>query len=299
MNDYIDVRLTPEPCSETVTDVLAALLAEAGGYESFVPDSEGLTAYVKKELYSDDIINEIIASFPIDGVAITALPAVVEGRDWNAEWEKNYFKPIVIDNRCVIHSSFHNDVPEAPYDIVIDPKMAFGTGHHFTTSLMIRCLLDLSLEGKSVIDMGTGTGILAILAAMRGAATVNAVEIDEFAQINAVENVSLNGHPEINVILGDASVLPSLPKADYFLANINRNIILGDMEAYAAAIKPGGLLIMSGFYKADAIDIVACGLEYGLSYSAHKVDNDWTQLILRKQKINLACAGMEPNRKTS
>lgn len=282
MNDYMEVRLTPSPCNETITDVLAALLAENGGYESFVPDDEGLTAYVRKELYSVEKLNDIISSFPLEGVGIAVLADLIEGRDWNAEWEKNYFKPIVIDNRCVIHSTFHKDVPAAPYDIVIDPKMAFGTGHHFTTSLMIRCLLDMPLEGKTVIDMGTGTGILAILAAMRGAAAVNAIEIDEFAQMNAVENVALNGHPEINVILGDASALSSLPKADCFLANINRNIILNDMAAYAAALKPGGMLVMSGFYKADAIDLVACGQKLGLEYRAHDVDNDWTRLVLRK-----------------
>lgn len=294
MNDYVEVRVTPVPCSETITDVLAALLADEAGYESFVPDSEGLTAYVKKELFSEAALEAVTAAFPIEGVTFKCLTQTVEGQDWNAEWEKNYFKPIVIDNRCVIHSTFHTDVPTADYDIVIDPKMAFGTGHHFTTSLMIRRLLQLPLEGKSVIDMGTGTGILAILAAMRGATVVNAIEIDEFAQVNAVENVAQNGHPEINVILGDASALTALQPADYFLANINRNIILADMQAYARALKPGGLLIMSGFYKADAIDLVACGNEHGLAYYDHTTDNDWTQLVLRKQKIALAGTGLQP-----
>lgn len=290
MNDYVEVRVTPVPCSETITDVLAALLADEAAYESFVPDSEGLTAYVKKELFSEAALEAITAAFPIEGVTFKCLTQTVEGQDWNAEWEKNYFKPIVIGDRCVIHSTFHTDVPTADYDIVIDPKMAFGTGHHFTTSLMIRRLLQLPLEGKSVIDMGTGTGILAILAAMRGATSVNAIEIDSFAQVNAVENVALNGHPEINVILGDASALAVLQPADYFLANINRNIILADMQAYARALKPGGLLIMSGFYKADAIDLVACGNALGLAYYDHTTDNDWTQLVLRKQKIALAGA---------
>ncbi len=282
MNDYVEVRVTPVPCNETITDILAAMLADEGSYESFVPDAEGMTAYVRKELFSYDVLNDVIADFPLDDVTFTYEVRTVEGQDWNAEWEKNYFKPIVVGDRCVIHSTFHTDVPEADYDIVIDPKMAFGTGHHFTTSLMLRRLLELPLEGKSVIDMGTGTGILAILAAMRGATQINAIEIDEFAQVNAVENVALNNHSEINVILGDASALAALPEADYFLANINRNIILADMEAYVRVIKPGGLLIMSGFYKADAIDIVARGREFGMSYEDHSVDNDWTQLVLRK-----------------
>lgn len=249
MNDYVEVRLDVTPCDENATDILAALLCEHD-YESFVPDGAGLTAYVKKELFDQEVFRQVIAEFPFPAT-VDVKWDTVEGRDWNSEWEKNYFQPIVVDDKCVIHSSFHKDIPSLPYDIVIDPKMAFGTGHHQTTSLIIKRLLEMSLEGKSVIDMGTGTGILAILAAMRGASRVEAIEIDEFAYLNAVDNVKINNHPEINVILGDASALSGIEPADIFIANINRNIITGDIASYAEALRDGGTMILSGFYDDD------------------------------------------------
>ncbi|MDE6117834.1 MAG: 50S ribosomal protein L11 methyltransferase [Duncaniella sp.] len=156
MNDYVEVRLDVTPCDETRTDVLAALLAEAG-FESFVPDETGITAYIRSEEFSGDAIESIIGSFPME-CDIKWHDVVVEGQDWNKEWEKNYFQPIVIDDKCVIHSSFHKDIPACTYDIVIDPKMAFGTGHHSTTSLILRQLLSMDLSGLNVVDMGTGTG---------------------------------------------------------------------------------------------------------------------------------------------
>ncbi|WP_290199884.1 50S ribosomal protein L11 methyltransferase, partial [uncultured Muribaculum sp.] len=249
MNDYTEVRIDMSPCNETMTDVMAALLCEHG-YESFVPDECGMTAYIKLEDFDRKVLDEVTAELPFD-TSVTVKCETVEGRDWNQEWEKNYFKPITVDGKCVIHSSFHTDIPSMPYDIVIDPKMAFGTGHHQTTTLIIRRLLELPLEGRSVIDMGTGTGILAILAAMRGAGPVTAIEIDEFAHVNAVENVSLNHHPEINVVLGDASALAGVEPVDLFLANINRNIIVGDLQVYASRLKEGGTMLLSGFYEDD------------------------------------------------
>ncbi|MDE5858237.1 MAG: 50S ribosomal protein L11 methyltransferase, partial [Muribaculaceae bacterium] len=250
MNDYRELRINVSPCSETVTDILAQFLSEAG-YESFVADDNGLTSYIKNELFDPAAVAEIIDTFPIENIKMDISDTFVEGRDWNSEWEQHYFKPIIVNGQCVIHSSFHKDIPEAQYDIVIDPKMAFGTGHHQTTSLIIERLLAMDLDNKSVIDMGTGTGILAILAAMRGARPITAIEIDPMAHVNAVENVKLNGHPEIDVILGDASALSNVQPADILLANINRNIIVGDMESYSNALKTGGTMILSGFYEDD------------------------------------------------
>lgn len=281
MNDYIELRVDLNPCDEAATDVLAALLAEHG-YESFVPDEYGLTAYVREGDFDAGILRDVIAEMPFEGITADSRWEKVEGRDWNAEWEKNYFQPIVIDGRCVIHSSFHNDIPAADYDIVIDPKMAFGTGYHQTTTLIIRHLLGEDLNGKSVTDVGTGTGILAILAAMRGASPVNAIEIDEFAHVNAVENVALNGHGEINVILGDASALEALEPADILLANINRNIILNDLGRYAQALVPGGEMVLSGFYSADADIILADAEKLGLAYKSRASIDDWTCLVLTK-----------------
>lgn len=280
MNDYIETRLDVTPCDETATDILAALLCEKG-YESFVPDGNGLTAYVKKELFNDSVFKEIVADFPFQAT-IEVKWATVEGRDWNSEWEKNYFKPIIVDDLCIIHSSFHKDIPALPYDIVIDPKMAFGTGHHQTTSLIIRRLLESRLEGKSVIDMGTGTGILAILAAMKGASHVEAVEIDEFAYENALENVALNRHPEIRITHGDATALKSMAPADLLLANINRNIITADMGAYADALKPGGEMILSGFYQNDIPVIVAEAGKHNLKFVNNTSQDNWTSVLLTK-----------------
>ena len=282
MNDYYKLRLNLNPCSEDATDYLAALLADAG-FESFVPDETGLDAYVKAECYDPAAVNTALADFPL-GCKIDVSAELVPGQDWNAEWEKNYFQPIVVDDKCVIHSSFHTGYPACEYDITIDPKMAFGTGHHSTTSLIIERLLAMPLHGKTVIDVGTGTGILAILAAMRGAAPVYGIEIDGFAYENALDNVAANSHPEISLIHGDASALASLPQADVLIANINRNIITADISAYAAALKPGGTMMLSGFYLSDAPILAAAALPYGLTVAdtATKPDG-WTSLMLTKE----------------
>ena len=283
MNDYIETRINISPCDETATDILASLLCDIG-YESFVPDTEGTTAYIKKELFDKGKLDLTIDTFPLPGYKFEVSTKEIEGKDWNAEWERNYFKPIVVDDRCVIHSSFHTDIPKCEYDIVIDPKMAFGTGHHATTSLIIYRLLHTDLNGLSVIDMGTGTGILAILAAMKGASPVNAIEIDPFAQTNAVENVRLNNHPEINVILGDADSLEGLPKADIFIANINRNIILNDMGKYAEAMKPGASILLSGFYEDDVNMLLEQAQTYKLEFLRVSSRDRWACLELRKSE---------------
>lgn len=282
MNDYIRVRinLTPTP-NEDVTDILAALLADKG-FESFEPDASGLDAYCRAELFNPESPAEAIADLPFEGYAAEVSTERIEGQDWNAEWERNYFKPIVIADRAVVHSSFHTDIPRAEYDIVIDPKMAFGTGHHSTTTLIATRILDTDLRGKRMIDVGTGTGILAILGAMRGAERVDAIEIDPPAYENALDNVRLNGHEEINVILGDASALKALPPADLLTANINRNIILGDMAAYKDATADGGLLIFSGFYVDDIPMIRSRADELGLTFIDYTEHDRWVSTLFRK-----------------
>lgn len=278
MNDYVEVRLNLVPCDETRTDILAALLAEEG-FESFVPDSEGLTAYVKAELYSKEGVEKVLSDFPME-TAISITDAVVEGRDWNSEWEKNYFQPIVIDDKCVIHSSFHKNIPECRYDIVIDPKMAFGTGHHATTTLILRQLLAKDLAGLKVVDMGTGTGILAILASMRGASRIDAIEIDEFAFNNAIDNVRLNFAENIYLHLGDASELAIIGNVNLFIANINRNIITADLPAYIATLAPDATMLLSGFYEEDIPVILEVAEPLGLKYKSHQVLDRWTCLEL-------------------
>ena len=285
MNNYYSVRIEADPCTEDITDLAAAFLADAG-FESFEPDPTGLTAYIKAEDGAPEgagckAAREALLDFPMD-VDFSISETLVEGKDWNEEWEKNYFKPIVIGDRCAIHSSFHTDVPEAEYDIVIDPKMAFGTGHHDTTSQMVAHILHEDMEGRSVIDMGTGTGILAILAAMRGARPVTGIEIDRPAWENAVENTRLNG-VDATMIHGDASALEPLEEADYLFANINRNIILGDIDRYAARLRKGGKMLLSGFYEEDIPLIEEAAARHGLKEEARLVSNRWTALRMVKE----------------
>ena len=280
MNDYIEVRIDADPCTEDITDLLAAELADIG-FESFVADSKGLTAYAPIKLYDKEAVKNALAEFPID-CSLNVSDNFVEGRDWNAEWEKNYFRPIVIGKRVAIYSSFHTDVPEAEHKIVIDPKMAFGTGHHATTSQVIKALLELDLRNKTVIDMGTGTGILAILAAQLGAEHVTGIEIDEFAYVNAVENIRQHGHPEITLINGDASALAGVPACDVFIANINRNIITGDIDRYAKALKPGGTMLLSGFYVEDIPVVTAAAEKHGLRETGYTDEERWVCLRLAK-----------------
>ena len=180
MNNYIKVTFTITPAEESISDVLAALLADVG-FESFVPEETGLTAYAPKALFDSDAVAAVVENFPLDGFSIAYDAEEIEGEDWNAEWEKNYFQPIVLGEDCVIHSTFHTDVPSARYDILIDPKMAFGTGYHQTTCHMLRAILGEDMSGKSALDMGCGTALLAILARKHGADRVVAVDIDEFA----------------------------------------------------------------------------------------------------------------------
>lgn len=280
MQDYIALRIEATPCDETITDLVAAFLGETG-FESFTPDENGVTAYIQDHLYNKESVNEALSDFPID-TTFTITEEKVEGRDWNEEWEKHYFQPIVVGDQCVVHSSFHKDVPRAKYDIVIDPKMAFGTGHHATTSNMMRFILETDLKGKSVIDMGTGTGILAILSKMKGGAKVTGIEIDPFAWENAVENARLNG-VEVEMLCGGAEKLEQIDKADFFLANINRNVITGDIKAYAKALKKGGTMYLSGFYKADIPIIESAAREYGLKKESFKEENDWVAVKLTKE----------------
>lgn len=277
MNDYISLRVDATPCSEVVTDLVADALADIG-FESFVPDDTGVTAFINASLYSKEKALEALADFPLE-TEFSLSDDFIEGRDWNSEWEKNFFKPIVIGGQCVVHSSFHHDYPSARYDIVIDPKMAFGTGHHSTTTLMLKFILASDMEGKTVIDMGTGTGILSILCSMRGAAKVTGIEIDEGAWLNALENRTLN-HVGVDFINGDASALDPLEPADYFFANINRNVITSDFGAYAAKVGDCGRMFLSGFYTEDVPVIEKCAAEHGFRIEEMAEDNNWCGLKL-------------------
>lgn len=272
---YLEFIFKTEPCSEAVNDVLAATLGEVG-FESFVDSESGITAYIQQELYREELLKASLEDFPIENVSIGYTWSEAEDKDWNEEWEKNFFQPIVIGNRCVIHSTFHQDVPQAEYDIVINPQMAFGTGHHETTSLIISELLDADLKGKTVLDMGCGTSILAILASMRGADALLAVDIDSWCVNNSIENIALNHINNIEVELGDAATLNGKGPFDVVIANINRNILLHDMAAYVACMRPQAELYMSGFYAEDVPLIREKAESLGLHFTHSKSQNNWT-----------------------
>ncbi len=272
--NYYELKITISPNTETSRDILASLLAEIG-FESFVESEDGLDAYVSEKNYSEESIAELLSDVPLIDAEIKYASNYVVSQDWNEEWEKNFFQPIIIDDKCVIHSSFHKDIPTLPYDIIIDPKMAFGTGHHETTSLMVSYLLQLDSKGKSFLDMGCGTAVLAILAKMHGSDRTLAIDNDEWAYQNSLENVQLNHTEDIEVLLGDAGLLGE-EQFDIIFANINRNILLADIHIYVSCMKPGSELYMSGFYSEDLNIISKECIKNGLHLIDSKVKNNWT-----------------------
>lgn len=264
-----------------LNDVLAAELGEIG-FESFTENDNGLQGYISDTIYNVEELKEKLASFPLENVEIRYTESLVESKDWNEEWEKNYFKPIRIGKDCIIRASFHEDEPGYAYTIIIDPKMAFGTGNHETTYLMISEMLKLDLNGKELLDMGCGTAVLAILARMKGAARVVAIDIDQWAYDNALENIRLNHTDKIQVALGGAEQIPAAGQFDLVFANINRNILLADIRHYNACMKPGALLYMSGFYTQDIPAIEEECNRNGLTLLSHTEKNNWVAVKVQK-----------------
>lgn len=279
---YKQLSLRISPYSEESAEILTAFLAEAG-CDSFSQEGETLHAFIPSSQYDPGRIRQSIGSFPEALAKIEYHVSDAEDKDWNREWEQHYFQPIVIGNRCCVHSTFHRDIPPGEYDIVINPQMAFGTGHHATTSLILEELLETDLRGKALLDMGCGTSILAILATLRGATPVTAIDIDDWCINNSLENIALNGlEGKITVLHGDASLLSGLPEQDVILANINRNILLQDMPAYAHALSPrGGEIWMSGFYTQDIPVLMERAKQLGFSYLSDKEKDGWSCLHLK------------------
>lgn len=272
---YTEVTFTLTPNSETAQDVLVGLAGDIG-FDSFMAEDDCLKAYIPRHSYNEAALQELLSSFPLPDTAISYTAQLMEDKDWNEEWEKNFFQPIVIGDRCVIHSTFHQNIPSMPYDILINPQMSFGTGHHETTSLIVCRLLDTDLQGLSVLDMGCGTSILAILASKRGASSITAIDIDDWCVSNSADNIRLNGIENITVRLGDADLLRNeQPDFDVVIANINRNILLADMDAYAACMHPGSLLFLSGFYVTDIPAIRESLEKNGLTFVEHFENNNW------------------------
>ena len=236
-----------------------------------------MKAYINKDVYQSDDIATALQCYNFSA-KITWVANEIKGDNWNASWEQDSFKPIVIGEQCVVHATYHSDYPKCKYDIIIDPKMSFGSGHHETTSMMLEALLEADIKGKNVIDMGAGTGILSIMASKLGAQKVVGVEIDAGAWQNAVDNATLNNAP-IEMILGDAKSLPSDSDCDFFLANINRNIIINDIDKYSKTLRNGAKLFISGFYEADLPILCNKLSDYTLHLEKHIVRNEWTMAV--------------------
>jgi ribosomal protein L11 methyltransferase (prmA) len=267
--NYIEYDFTVSP-TEMGAEILMAELAEVG-FDSFEDTPTGIKAYIPKDSWNEHILQDIyLLSNP--EFTISYQITEIEQVNWNEEWEKN-FSPIVVEDLCTVRANFH-PVPNTRYDIVITPKMSFGTGHHETTYMMLQQLLPLSLEGAKVLDMGCGTGILAIMAALRGAHDITAIDIDPWCVENATENVQQNDCSFITIKEGDVSLIAG-EQYNLILANINRNILLSDIPAYTQALLPQGLLLVSGFYEEDLPAIKEKCQEVGLTYLSHIERNRW------------------------
>ena len=275
-NIYIEYNFKVIP-KEPAAEILIAELG-AVGFESFVENEDGVTAYIQKEEWNSNILDTIFV-LNSDEFSIEYNQNEVEQTNWNAEWEKN-FTPIKVDEIVSIRAPFHEN-PNLKYDIVIEPKMSFGTGHHETTHMMVQHLLQLDLNNKQTLDMGCGTGILAIFAEMKGAKPIDAIDIDNWCYENSIENVTRNNCHHISVFEGDSSLLIN-KKYDLIIANINRNILLMDMKVYANCLNEKGILLLSGFYEEDIPIIDAEVSKYNLKLESFIQRNNWVALKYNK-----------------
>jgi len=264
----IDCKVTPvEPWADLLIAALGAI-----GYESFENTDSGFLAYVALADYDAQTTAEVLDTYQ-EHCAVNFSTKEIAATNWNADWEKN-FSPITVGDRIHVRAPFH-EVTDAEYDIVIEPKMSFGTGHHQTTHLMLEHLLELEVNDQDVLDMGSGTAVLAIMACKRGARNATAIDIDAWCGENGLENAQRNGIDNIQVLVGTAEQLPKTPEFDLIIANINRNVLLGDMPAYVACLRPNGVVLLSGFYESDLEIISEKCKECGLVYQGHKTRDNW------------------------
>jgi ribosomal protein L11 methyltransferase len=278
---YIEVNITLGQ-NDPFRDLLVDALGNEGPYDSFVETPSGLKAYVQESLFDEDWLKEQLA----DIEEMTSCSYTFENlpdKNWNEEWEKQH-KPVLVEaangKRVWVRAPFHEHRSDVDYEIEIEPKMSFGTAHHQTTYMMLSYLTELELAGQRVLDMGCGTAVLAILAKIRGAEYVEAIDIDEWAYNNAIENAQRNG-VALNVRIGDASLLTD-QQFDLIIANINRNILLNDMAAYAKVLAQGGTLLLSGFYESDVPVLQQHAEALGLQLQQQKVRQSWAALMMQK-----------------
>jgi ribosomal protein L11 methyltransferase len=271
--NYVEVSFLLDPILPA-REVLMAELAEIA-FESFVESEEGLTAYIQQPDWNEVLLEGLMTS-SIPDLKISWEIKTIEATNWNAEWEKS-FDPISVDGACLIRAPFHEIQGDYKFVITIEPKMSFGTGHHATTHLIISEMLQMEWEGLDVLDMGSGTAVLAILAEKMGARDIDAIDIDEWAFENAEENASRNDCSKIRCLLGGAELLGD-KKYDIILANINRNILLRDMHLYRAVLKDGGKILFSGFYEQDVTELEKVATPLGLKIQNKRLMNEWCML---------------------
>ena len=280
--EYIEVSVKITPYSEENAEIVTAEISELP-FESFSSENPFLKCYVQKELYDAQALKVVLSGLEGMGFDIEWSSTLMPVVNWNAEWESQ-FSPIVVDEKCTIKASFHKDLKKTRFNIIIDPKMAFGTGHHQTTFMMCRALLEneKSVRGKVVMDMGCGTAVLAILAAKMKASRVYGIDIDAVAAISAYDNARLNRVGKVvETWCGDASLLQR-NSYDVLLANINRNILLQDMHTYAACLRRDGLLFVSGFYVEDMPMLIGAATAAGLEYVSHDSIDNWCCIKFHK-----------------
>lgn len=282
---YYETKFTFSPYSDDAADLLAALIADAG-FESFNNDGEKLLAYVQTTLYDESMLNDIISTFPLSDVKINFTVSEVEDQDWNTTWEQQGFDPIIIGKECIIYDANHPESidgmvtdGEQPMLVAIEARQAFGTGTHQTTQMIVERLLHSNLGGKRLLDCGCGTGILSIVASKCGALDVVGYDIDEWSVRNTQHNAELNDVDNITVYEGDSSVLSHVSGLfDVVVANINRNILLGDMSRFVDVMLPHAHLILSGFYEDDADILVNKAHEFNLTEIYREITDSWTML---------------------
>lgn len=273
--EYIEVAIRISPFSEENAEIVTAEISELA-FESFSSEAPYLKCYIQKDLYDAHALKVVMSGVEGYGFDVDYSSRLIPATNWNALWESQ-FEPIVVDGRCTIKASFHEGLRKTRFNITIDPKMAFGTGHHHTTYMMCRALLNNedAVRGKVVMDMGCGTAILAILAAKMKASKVYGIDIDAVAAISAYDNAILNRvGTRIETYCGDASLLQR-NSYDVFLANINRNILLQDIPTYSLCLRKGGLLFVSGFYTEDMPMIIGMAQNSGLKYESHDSIENW------------------------
>lgn len=259
------------------------LIAELGdiGFDTFEDTIVGFDAYILANQFNETSLNEVLMGFG-DELQYTYLISAIEPENWNEEWEKN-FSPLIINDDCYVRATFHEKQPQYQYEIVIDPKMAFGTGHHQTTTMMMLYILETDVKDKVVLDMGAGTGILAILASKRGAKELIAIDNDEVCYRSAIENAALNEVENLTSLCGSKETIPAL-NFDVILANINRNILLDQIESYAKVLKNGGSIFFSGFYETPDLEMIKSHCStFDLNYIDHKKIDNWVAAKFVKQ----------------